>query len=288
MKFLVVVPSYIKQIQDAKWLLGRTVRAVRAREPMCPIAVIDDGSPRHPLKNAVYKELMDTTGCTIKYRPENGGYAKTINMGLQGAINLGIDVIITLNSDCEMTTPFMEKLTDIFHADPSIAVVGCKLLYPSGGIQHAGFEISNKGTVELYDRSGYESLNPGRANEARYVMGVTGAFQAIRVSAIKELGLYSEKYFLAYEDVEYCVRVWNRGYKIWYEPSICGVHFEGATRGTGLTENEIKSENQIESDLKYVDMKRVRRLVMDANEKGLLSGRDTQEAQTCETPPDAS
>jgi len=287
MRFLVVVPSYIKEIQDARWLLGRTVRACRAREPMCPIAVVDDGSPRHPQKNALYKELMDTTGCSIKYRPLNEGYAKTINFCLQGALNLGIDVVITLNSDCEMVTPFVNKLQEIFLSDPSIAVVGCKLLYPSGQIQHAGFEVTDKGTIEMFDRSGYHGLNDGESNNARFIMGVTGAFQAIRLSALKDIDLYSEKYFLAYEDVEFCIRTWNKGYKIWYEPSILGVHFEGATRGTGLTENEIKSENQIESDLKYINMKRVRRLVMEANELA-LSPAENEPKAIKEISPDAS
>lgn len=287
MKFLVVVPSYIKQFQDAKWLLGRTVRASKAQEPYVPIAVIDDGSPRHPLKNAIYKELMDTTGCSIKYRPTNEGYAKTINFGLQGALNLGIDVVITLNSDCEMITPFVERLTDLFHADPKIAVVGCKLLFPSGKIQHAGYEVTNDGTIKLFDREYYEEINPGDSDNARFVMGVTGAFQAIRLSAMKDIGLYSEKYFLAYEDVEFCVRTWNKGYKVWYEPSIKGVHFEGATRGTGLTENEIRSENQIESDLKWIDMRRVRRLIMEANEKALAPAESEAKAKG-EISPDAS
>lgn len=266
MHFLVVIPNLIKDFDESRWLLRRAVFSVRAREPRASIVVIDDGS-KHPRKNSLYMELMKETRCIIKYLPENVGYARTINYGLEAAKRHGADVAVTLNSDCEMLTPFSDIIREKFHEDEKCAVVGCKLLYPSGQIQHAGFSIDHRMELTLHDRGVVDMHAPGEANNARYIFGVTGAFQAIRVSALKDIGLYSEEYFLAYEDVEFCLRVWDKGYRIYYEPSIVGLHFEGATRGVGVSKNELNSIHQFMIDREKYNPYKINDSIRQANLK---------------------
>lgn len=254
--------------------MSRCINALQKVEPelLSHTIVIDDGST-HPSATKYYALLKEKfPGIRILFNSENLGYAKTINKGLLIAELSDYDWVITLNNDVEMLTSFTKRISLLGREFPKITAIGAKLLYPSGKIQHAGFEvISNNekslGFMKLHDRNNYDLIDPGSSNTPRFMQGVTGAFQVLRVKHLPVTGLYSEKYYLAYEDVEFCLRIWKSGFEIFYDPYIEGVHYEGATRGDGMTPAEVKSRAQFFSDLASYSLDEIGRSVGKANSR---------------------
>lgn len=230
------------------------------------ILVVDDGS-NYNEKFEFYQILKNKYNIQVFVSPENFGYSHTVNIGLKMAQRFGFDTVITLNSDCEMSTPFLNRLEGLFSVFPRLAIVGAKLYFPTGQIQHAGFMFHKDGTPHLFDRDKYDALDPGDSNRPKFVMGVTGAFQAIRVSALEEIGFYSTKYFMAYEDCEYCLRAWDKNWQVFYDAYIEGVHYEGATRGKGLSKNEMESIEQFKKDFEQIDLNRVHLCIDNAQKE---------------------
>jgi GT2 family glycosyltransferase len=108
-------------------------------------------------------------------------------------------------------------------------VVGGLLLYPTGLIQHAGiyFSLLTRTFDHLY------KYGPGNLPEAlkMRVAPVTGAFQYIRNETLQLIGLYDEKFHMAHEDVDYCIRVFLAGLQCVYNPNVRAYHFEAMFRG---------------------------------------------------------
>ena len=108
------------------------------------------------------------------------------------------------------------------------AVVGARLLYPNGLIQHAGvfFSLLNRDWLHRY-RFGPANL-PEALKPTRCI--VTGALQFIRWETLDQIGLYDEGYRLCFEDVDYCLRVFKAGLECIYEPSVVAMHHESFFR----------------------------------------------------------
>lgn len=267
---MIIIPTYFTK--DTGWLLTQCLNSlakVESEDILSSVFVIDDGSP-HPGRDEGYAELQTLFPKVKLYlKNENKGYADSINIGFKWAQKLQAKFVITLNPDVEMITPFIKRVVEIFRIDPLIAVVGCRLLFPNGQIQHAGFDVIENHdffvAATLYDRNNYVLSDPGESGYSRYMMGVTGAFQAIRMRAVEECGGYSEDYFLAYEDVEFCVRMWSQGYRVFYDADIEGVHLEGATRGKGVSATELRSMKQVAKDLLKHDLPAVRSRINEFN-----------------------
>jgi len=70
------------------------------------------------------------------------------------------------------------------------------------------------------------------------VLSVTFALVLLTHDAIKTVGTLDENYFVAFEDVDYCLRTWSAGLKVIYCPACLAVHLEGATRGNTFFNKE--------------------------------------------------
>jgi GT2 family glycosyltransferase len=148
-----------------------------------------------------------------------------------------------------VTTPFMLQLNNDVEAIesgwldqmvgwlavPEVGVVGAKLLYPDGSIQHAGVMVMpSHGTPEhLFHRlfgndSGYQWL----PHRARNVSAVTGACLLTRTDLFHQLGGFDEEHLaVQFNDVDYCLKAVSADYRIVYEPAAVLFHRAGASRG---------------------------------------------------------
>src|SRR5207302_4092403 len=117
-----------------------------------------------------------------------------------------------------------------------------KLLYPDGRIQFAG-TIRNLGAPEWFDhRYRFKPEAWGPAALTREVLAVTGACMYVRRRVIERIGLLDERYPMAYEDVDWCLRAWQADFRILYFPAATLIHYESVTRGTALGERERRSQ----------------------------------------------
>lgn len=266
MKVLGIIPSYIKNLTQGRNMLHRAVKSIRKHEPTMPLVIIDDGSPADGVVN-VYKDL-DTKyeGLYFKYNYDNLGYSLTVNRGLQMAKDLKADWAVTINSDIIFTQPLLKRLAYIAEKIPFASVIGAKLLYPDGRIQHAGVEVFDDGSCHSNFKHISDINESGKFDTFYFCMAVTGALQFIKVSALSKTGLYSDKYKLAFEDVEFCLRAWANGAQVFYDGSMVAVHAESATRGKGFTATEKESLQQLITDVSELPMGQIRRAVSHCND----------------------
>jgi GT2 family glycosyltransferase len=188
--------------------------------------VVDDGTQDAGLVEDLRK-AADDLDFQLHFNHQNLGFSATVNHGMRHARGR---FLVLCNNDILFFQPWLEALEKAFDADPELGIVGAKLLYPNGSIQHAGVD---KVPGQLRWHHAFCRL-PGdhpRANRSRYVWSVTGALFAMRRETVRELGGFSTAYATAYEDLDYCLHAWSNGTRVGYCAEVAAYHLEGGTRG---------------------------------------------------------
>lgn len=227
---LAIIPNYVTTGSDID-LLTTCVESFEStveREDV-DLLVVDDGSPEEDLLRAV-RGYVEGRGWKFIAKTENTGFARTVNVGLKHALDNGQHAVL-INADIEFIDKgWLDVMVDTTGEDgEKAAIVGARLLYPNGLIQHAGvyFSLLHRWFDHIYKHA------PGDLPEAQHkrTCPVTAALQLIRHSTLVDLGLYDEKFFMAYEDVDYCVRAWQAGKAVVYQPLVRAFHHESVFRG---------------------------------------------------------
>jgi GT2 family glycosyltransferase len=229
----VVIPSY----RDAAHVrtLVRSIQRTTSRG-MARVIVADDCSgPEH------LAVLRGIAGIDVLVESErNSGFAANVNRGLRATLPER-DVVV-LNSDVEALPGWLEGLQYAAYRDSDVGIVGAQLLYPDGRIQFGG-TIRNRDAPEWFDhRYRFKPGDWGPAAQTSPALAVTGACMYVRREVIERVGMLDERYPMAYEDVDWCLRVWQAGYRVRYFPIARLVHHESLTRGTTQGERELASQ----------------------------------------------
>ncbi|WP_177193557.1 glycosyltransferase family 2 protein [Thermodesulforhabdus norvegica] len=160
---------------------------------------------------------------------KNSGFAVACNRG--AAISRG-KYLLFLNNDTVPLPGWLDALVEVAERDERIAVVGAKLLYPNGTIQHAGVLFRNfpfpLNPFHVY--AGKPSDFP-EANVERDYDVVTAACMLVRRDVFEKMGGFDERFVNGYEDVDFCLRVREAGYRVVYTPKSVVYHLESATPG---------------------------------------------------------
>lgn len=228
----VVVPSYrdAERVETLIASIRRTVPRDRVR-----VIVADDCSGAEHVAR-----LRRIEGIEVVEGEENAGFAANVNRGLRAA---GADHdVVVLNSDVEALPGWLACLQYACRRAEDIGIVGARLLYPDERIQFAG-TVRNPGAPEWFDhRHRFKPARFGPATVAGPTLAVTGACMYVRREVIEEVGLLDERYPMAYEDVDWCLRAWQHGFRVFYFPAARLVHHESVTRGTEVGERERESQ----------------------------------------------
>ncbi len=228
----VVIPSY----RDAE-RVATLVASIRKTVPGGGVRIIvaDDASgPEH------VAALRAIAGIEVLAGEENKGFAANVNRGLRAA-DPARDVVV-LNSDTEARPGWLACLQYAASQEDDVGAVGARLLYPDGRIQFAG-TVRNAGAPEWFDhRYRFKPGDWGPAALAGPVLAVTGACMYLTREAIERVGLFDERYPMAYEDVDWCLRAWQAGLRVMYFPAASLYHHESVTRGTEVGERERASQ----------------------------------------------
>lgn len=228
----IVVPSY----RDAE-LVAALVKSIRATVPdgMARIIVADDASGPEGVS-----ALRAISGIELIEGTENRGFAANVNRAL-AATRPERDIVL-LNSDVEARAGWLACLQYAASQGSDIGIVGGRLLYPDGRIQFAG-TVRNLGAPEWFDhRYRFKPEDWGPAGLAGPVLAVTGACMYVTREAIEAVGVLDERYPMAYEDVDWCLRAWQAGFRVLYFPAASLYHHESVTRGTDVGEREAESQ----------------------------------------------
>jgi GT2 family glycosyltransferase len=192
--------------------------------PEASVLVVDDHSPDRSLVAAL-KVACDELGFELEQRAHNAGFSATVNAGLRRALASGADAVL-VNADIEfIDSGWLERMRERTDTEGRpAAVVGARLLYANGTIQHAGVFLS------LLSRDWMHRFQYGPDDLPEALVAcrcpVTAALQFIRHETLVEVGLYDEGYRMCFEDVDYCLRVFDAGLECIYEPSVRAYHLE--------------------------------------------------------------
>ena len=229
----IVIPTYGSpdDLENAIASIRKTTQRDRV-----DIIVADDASaPEHVER---LKRLQDVR---LVLGDKNVGFAANANRGI--AASDPRDDVVLLNSDVVALPDWLACLQFVASAADDVGIVGAKLLYPDGRIQHAGVHRNLGAPVWFDHRFRFKSSPYGPANVALPVLAVTGACMYAKREVLDQIGRFDERYSMAYEDVDWCLRAWERGYRVLYYPAATLYHLESVTRGMEVGEREQASQD---------------------------------------------
>lgn len=166
---------------------------------------------------------------------KNQGYAKLVNAGLLKARG---EYIIILNADLILFSDSLQKMIECLESDSKIGILGPKLLNFNGTVQDSCFRFYRPLTV-LYRRTFLGKTKKGKADLDRFLMRdfdrasicdvdwLLGAALMVRSKAFDGVGLMDEKFFLYFEDVDWCRRFARAGWRVVYYPEAKMHHYHG-------------------------------------------------------------
>jgi GT2 family glycosyltransferase len=191
------------------------------------ILIVDNGSTNDSiiqLKRAVNE-------CFIIESKMNLGFAGGNNLGIKYALENGADYILLLNNDTIVDLNFLNNMIQPFKSNIDIGIVGCKIMYypEKNIIWYAGGYIDWFRFVGMH--FGLKEFDKGQYNDEKEIDFMTGCCMLIKKEVFKKVGLLSNEYFMYFEDVDFCVKVRERGYKIWYNPNAVIYHKVGFSAG---------------------------------------------------------
>lgn len=194
------------------------------------VLVVDNQSKEVRTQKYFEKIAAQNNIRVIPYdRPFN--FSAINNFAVEGSNS---ELLCFLNNDIEIIdADWLSELVALLKR-PNIGCVGACLLYPSGSVQHAGVLIG-KGGVAGHIFRGSEPTEPGYQNRLQVVQNysaVTGACLLTSRDLFERLGGFNEQYLaVAFNDVDYCLRVREAGQLICWTPHVRLVHHESASRG---------------------------------------------------------
>ena len=235
-KVSVVIPS-----RDAFPLISRVLNDLLTRTdyPGLEIIVVDNGSTDPRVLELYERMKASTPDFRVEISVAPFDFARQTNRGF--ALSSG-DCILMLNNDIEVIEPgWLKEMVECL-SYPDAGVVGARLLYPDGSLQHAGV-IAGLGTVAGHWFIGRPARTPGpmgRLNIRQSFSAVTGACMLITRECLAATGGLDEAFAIAYNDIDFCLRAGHSGFRVIWTPFATLYHHESASRGSDETPANIE------------------------------------------------
>ena len=194
-----------------------------------------------------YYEKIEKEHDNVKvvYWEAGFNYSAINNFGFKFAKG---DYIMLLNNDVELITPDIFQSMLGFCMRPEVGIVGAKLLYNDHTVQHAGVLVGAGGLADHVFKGIHED-DPGymgRAISSQDVSAVTAACLLVKRSVYEEVGGLEEEFQVAFNDVDFCLKVRKAGYLIVYDADVKLFHYESKSRGMeDTTERFIRFGNEM-------------------------------------------
>ena len=228
-KLSVVVVNY--NVRD---FLAQTLRTVRAATAAldAEVWVVDNAST----DGSVEMVRRDFPEVRLVASGTNLGFAKANNLALAQCAG---EFIALVNPDTLIRDDTFTVCLDYLASRPDAGMVGCKILNPDGTLQLACRRSFPTPGVALAKVLGLSALFPRSRRFGRYnltfldpdqeaeVEAISGSFMVFRRSILDEVGPLDERFFMYGEDLDFCYRIHQAGWKIVYLPSTEIIHYKG-------------------------------------------------------------
>ena len=181
--------------------------------------------------------LHDLGGDQVRFvaNPGSFNFSRAINLG---ALHARGDYLILLNDDTQVITPDWIEAMLMYGQDPDVGAVGAKLLFADGRLQHGGIIAVGRGAG--HPCYGFPGDYTGHADHlvlpANY-LAVTGACLLTRRDRFEEVGGFATLFPLNYNDIDYCLKLHHRGYRVVFNPDARLYHFELSSRISGTVDD---------------------------------------------------
>lgn len=175
----------------------------------------------------------------IEKNRKNIGFAKGVNKGLAGCT---APYVLILNPDTLVGPGFFEAMLSYMEGHPDIGILGPRILDQDGSVQGSARGFPTPLTAFFGRRSIFSKLfpnNPITRENVRTmdcdgqtpmeVDWVSGACMVVRLAAFKSVGYLDERFFMYWEDTDWCRRMWANGWRVVYLPSAFITHFVGGS-----------------------------------------------------------
>lgn len=221
-KVAVVILNY--KVKDYTLACIRSVR--KSSYPNIEIIVVDNNS-----QDDLEKEISGFREVKFIQAHANLGYTGGNNLGIKQALKDNADYVFILNPDTEVKPDCIQRLI-VGMVNEGVAVAGSKILFAdhktiwfAGGIMDLANVLHGHRGVDEKDKGQYEV-----ASETDYV---TGGAMMVRSDVFQKIGFLDDRYFMYYEDSDFCFRAKKAGFKIFYFPSAVIYHENAKSAGLG-------------------------------------------------------
>lgn len=233
---MVVDLSIIISNFNTKILLEHTLHSLKkaTKNIVCEIIVVDDASNDGSWE--MVKEKFPKV--ILIQNKKNVGYSKSYNIGTKFAKGR---YILHLNSDIEFLKGSFNQLLKYLDLNKNIGIVGCKILKSNGQLDKPCKRSFPTLSNIFFQTIGLSKLLPSNKIFGKYYLSfipdsqiceidcVMGAFMLIRREVFKKIGFLDERFFFYGEDIDFCFRAKQAGFKVLYYPKIIIQHVHGGT-----------------------------------------------------------
>ena len=172
--------------------------------------------------------LQDCAGAFRMFRFIRNGENFSFSIGNnRAAAECTGDTLLFLNNDVIAAPGSVHALVEALAEDAAHGIVGAKLVYPSGKMQHAGIAQMLWGYVSNYGVGA--GADDSRFQQTCERFAVTAAMACLPRQVFERIGGFDERYRWGYEDVDLCLKVRAAGLRVLYVPEAESVHEESAT-----------------------------------------------------------
>ncbi len=231
--------------------LRRCIHSIQERSTYedYEIIVIENNSTEKAVFD-YYDTLREQKNITVVTYTGAFNYAKINNFGAGFATG---KYLVLLNNDTQVISMNWLEAMLMYAQRPDVGAVGAKLYYGDRTIQHAGVVIglgAHRTAGHTHYKINYDNLGyMGRLCYAQNVSAVTGACLMVRKSLYDALGGLDEAFAVALNDVDFCLRIRDKGYLNVFTPFAELYHFESASRGSDAADSQKAARYEEESAL---------------------------------------
>ncbi len=197
------------------------------------------------------KEMLKKKKVILIENSQNLGFSKANNIGIKAAKG---KYIMLLNSDTKVTNNVLTELVSFAEDHPDAGLIAPRLLNVDKTVQPSVYNAPTitRAIMQYWLKQGHplDKYTPEFQEPVKVEMVVAAAVLITQL-ALKKVGMLKEKYFMYFEDLDYCREVTKAGLSIYYLPSSTITHLHGASGGQSVNKLLIESSKKYFGNMRY-------------------------------------
>ncbi len=226
----------------------RSIEKIKTDGINLEVVIVDNGSTDGSVD--LIKKFFDSKSnklmLTLLENKENLGYAEGNNTGIRHALKNGADYVCLLNNDTRVDPGFLRELIKVAREDDQIGLVGGKIYFEKGYEFHKDrYKKDELGKVIWYaggkidwnnvyaSHRGVDEVDRGQFDKTEETEYVNGCLMLIKREVAEKIGLIDSRYYLYFEEIDFCQKARKAGYRLSYTPKAKIWHLNAGSSGVG-------------------------------------------------------